>query len=47
MVEKRILYRVWCGNLMERDHLKNLVLRGGSDIKMDLKEMGLGGVNWV
>jgi len=31
--EEIILYRVWWGNLMERGHLKNLVLRGGMILK--------------
>ena len=35
MTEKRIAYRVWWRNLMERDHLEDL----GVDRKIELKEI--------
>ena len=44
MGEKRHAYRVWRGNLTERDFLEDLGVRWEDDIKMDLQEVGWGGV---
>ena len=35
----------WCINLKERDHRGNLGVDG--NIKMDLREIGYGGVEWI
>ena len=36
----------WWGDLKERDHLKDPGVNGDK-IKMDLQEVGLGGMNWL
>jgi len=41
---RRGVYRVWWRGLRERDHLEGLVVK---DIKMGLKELGLGGMDWI
>jgi hypothetical protein len=38
----------WWGNLRERNHLEDPGINGGGDnIKMDLQEMGFGGMDWI
>ena len=36
----------WWGNLRERDHLKDPGVEG-DNIKMDLQELGCGGMDWI
>jgi len=36
----------WLGNLNERDQLEDLVV-DGSDIRMNCREMGWEGVEWI
>ena len=40
MVEKSCAYRVWWGNLRERDHLEDLSVEGKLILKWILKEWG-------
>jgi len=43
--ERRISYiGFWWGNLRERDHLGR---RWEDNIKMDFKEVGCGGMDWI
>ena len=35
------------GNLRERDHLKKPKRRWEDNMKMDLKEVGCGGIDWI
>ena len=37
----------WLGNLMEIDHLEDLRRRLENNIKMDLREVGWGGMDWI
>ena len=37
----------WWGNLRERDPLGRLRRRWGDNIKMDLQEVGYGGMDWI
>jgi len=37
---------LWWGNMRERDHLEHLGVRE-DNIKMDLLEVGWGGIDWV
>jgi len=37
----------WWGNLRERDHLEDLGVEGSIIIKMDLQEVGCGGMDWI
>jgi len=37
----------WWGNLRERDHLEDPGVDGGDNIKMDLQEVGCGGMDWI
>ena len=42
------MYRgFWWGNLRERDHLEDPGVDGGDNIKMDLQEVGCGGMDWI
>ena len=36
----------WCGGLRERDHLEDPGI-DGDNIKMDLQELGCGGMDWI
>ena len=36
-----------CGDLRERGHVEDLGVDGKNNIKMDLQEMGLGGMDWI
>jgi len=47
MVERRGAYKVLVGNLRERDHLEDLGMYGGDDIKMNLHKIGWKGLNWI
>ena len=38
---------VWWGKLRERDHLGRPRRRWEDNIKMDLQEMGCGGMGWI
>ena len=37
----------WWGNLKERDDLGDLGVDGRNNIKMDIQEVGCGGVDWI
>jgi hypothetical protein len=37
----------WSGNRRERDHLGDPCIDGRINIKMDLQEVGCGGVDWI
>ena len=37
----------WWGNLGERDHLDDSDVRWKDNIKMDLQEVGCGGMDWI
>ena len=37
----------WWGNLRERNHLEDPGVDGRNSIKMDLQEVGLGGMDWI
>jgi hypothetical protein len=37
----------WWGNLKEGDHLRDPGVRWEDNIKMDLQEVGCGGMDWV
>ena len=37
----------WWGNLRERDHLEDSRHRWEDNIKMDLQEVGEGGMDWI
>jgi hypothetical protein len=37
----------WWGNLRERDHLEDPVIRLEDNIKMDLQEVGWGSMDWI
>ena len=45
--EKRNLYMVLVGRPDGKRPLEKPSFTWGNDMKMDLKEMGLGGVNWI
>ena len=38
---------LWWGNLRERDHLEDPGIGGRINIKMDLQEVGCGGMDWI
>jgi hypothetical protein len=42
MGEGIVVYRIWWGNLMERDHLEDRGIDGRIIFKMHLKEVGWG-----
>jgi hypothetical protein len=44
--EKRCVYRVLLGTPGERDHLEDPGVDGAIIFKMDLQEVGQGGMNW-
>jgi hypothetical protein len=31
----------------ERDHYKNIDIDGGNNIRMDIREIGWGGIDWI
>jgi hypothetical protein len=37
----------WCGNLVERDHVKDLGVRCKYNIKLHFRGVGMEGVNWI
>ena len=37
----------WWGDLRERDHLAYPIRRWQDNIKMDLQEVGCGGMDWI
>jgi hypothetical protein len=37
----------WLGGLMVRDHWEDLGVRWEDNIKMDLREIGIDGANWI
>jgi hypothetical protein len=37
----------WWGNLRERDHLEDAGINGRINIKMYLREVGGGGIDWM
>ena len=37
----------WWGNLRDRDHLGDPGVRWEDNIKMDLQEVGCGGMDWI
>jgi hypothetical protein len=39
--------RFWWESPKERDHLKDQGVGGTMGIRMDLREIGLGGVDWI
>jgi len=43
---RRGVYRVWCGNMRERPFGRPR-RRWKDNIKMDLQEVGCGGLNWI
>ena len=45
--ERSGVYGVLVGNLRERDHLEDPVVDGRIIIKMDLQEVGCGGMDWI
>jgi len=48
MGERRGVYRVLVGkNLKERGHLEGISRRWKDNIKMDLQEVGCGGMEWM
>jgi hypothetical protein len=47
MGERRGVYRVWWGNLRERDHMEHPGADGRIIIKMDLQEVGYVGMDWT
>jgi hypothetical protein len=47
MGEERVVYSVWWGNLRERDHWGDPGVDGRVNIRVDLKEVGCGGMDWT
>jgi len=47
MGKRKIVYRVWWGNVRERDHWGHLGIDGRINIKMDLQEVGYGSMDWI
>jgi hypothetical protein len=45
--EGKVYTGFWWGNLRERDHLEDPRLRWEDNIKMDLQEVELWGVDWI
>ena len=41
------IYRFWWGNLREKGPLERPRRRWEDNIKMDLQEVGCGGMNWI
>ena len=37
----------WWGNLKEREHLEDPSVRWEDNIKMDLRKVGCGGIDWI
>ena len=46
MGRRKVYARFWWGNLRERDQLEDPVV-DGVNIKMDLQEVGFGGMVWI
>jgi hypothetical protein len=47
MGEEKNCTRFWWESLKERDHLEKPRCRWMNGIRMDLREFGLGGVDWI
>jgi len=47
VIKSRSVYRFWWGNPGERDHSEDPGVDGINNIKMDLQEVGCGGMNWI
>ena len=47
MGERRSFYRLGWGNLRQREHLEDPGLDWEDNIKMDLQEVGCGGMDWI
>ena len=45
--EERRIQGFGGGNLRERDHLGEPICRWEDNIKMDLQEVGCGGMDWI
>jgi hypothetical protein len=37
----------WWGDLRGRDHMEDVGVEGGDNMKMDLQEVGWGGMDWI
>jgi hypothetical protein len=47
MGEKRNAYRVWCEGQKERDHKEGIHIGGKKIIKVDIREIGWDGMDWI